>query len=132
MNRTVALASLLWAAFMATIALTSNAPGNFAIMTDSSRVDVLVYSAAAGATLGAITAAFTVILARRPRTLASIAALGLVLLAVTSFHGFWQWEFYPQRVGGVRFWGHSPDCAAHATGPCSKPLWLPAQSGVFD
>ncbi|MCX5046705.1 hypothetical protein OG921_26370 [Aldersonia sp. NBC_00410] len=99
MNRTVALASLLLGGFTATIALTSNMPGNFAIITDSSRVDVLVYSAAAGATLGAITAAFTVILARRRRTLASIAALGLVLLAVTSFHGFWQWEFYPQRVG---------------------------------
>ncbi|SEL54408.1 hypothetical protein SAMN05444583_110120 [Rhodococcus maanshanensis] len=98
MNRTVAVILLVLGGFAATLALASPMAENFAIVTDSSRVDVLLHSTAAGATLGAITAAVTVVLVRRRLTLASIAALGLVLLAVVSFTDSAPWELYPRSL----------------------------------
>ena len=73
MNRSAAVASLLVGGFAATIALASTTSGNFAVVTDSSRADVLVHSAAAGATLGAITAVVAVVFVRNRPALALTA-----------------------------------------------------------
>ncbi|WP_077043514.1 hypothetical protein [Rhodococcus sp. MTM3W5.2] len=100
MNRSAAVVSLLVGGFAATIALASTMSGSFAVVTDSGRADVLIYSAAAGATLGAITAVVAVVLVRSRPALAWTATLGLVLLAVmSSLPGSGRWELYPHAIG---------------------------------
>jgi hypothetical protein len=133
MNRSAAVASLLVGGFAATIALASTMSGNFAVVTDSSRADVLVHSAAAGATLGAITAVVAVVFVRNRPALALTATLGLVLLAVmSSLPGSGQWELYPHAIGaGLLLGALAGLCDTHARPVLQTALATGGLGGVL-
>lgn len=133
MNRWAAVASLLVGGFAATLALASTETGNFAIVVDGRRVDVLVHSAAAGATLGAVTAVAVVVFVRGRRPLAWTATLGLVLLAaMASLSPSGQWVLYPHAVGaGLLLGALAGLCGARERRMLQTALATGALAGVF-
>ncbi|MFD4181364.1 hypothetical protein [Rhodococcus sp. NPDC058514] len=81
------------------IALASTMPGDYAIVTDDARLDILFYSDVAGAALGAVVATLVAWWVRGQRRSAGAALAGIALLAVAALSGTWQFELYPNAIG---------------------------------
>ncbi|MDJ0363095.1 hypothetical protein [Rhodococcus sp. H29-C3] len=83
-KRALAHVTLFAGAFVAALTLTTTVAQEFAFFSGGDRLDVFFYSAASGATLGAIVAVVIATVVSRTRIAGAAAGFGVVLLAVVS------------------------------------------------